>query len=243
MEEAAAVRRAALDAVESVDPDHLLERIEHRIDAGSMAPGVLTILSAGALESGTDADAVRSRAAGVQLIYEGLRLTRTLATTEPWAATAGDGGRATMAMDPDRLDGFDAERSPAAATADVDILVADILVARGFYLLARTEAAGAAVAVVRSFGRDQTVSHETGDDSLDENLEADVFELAIVAGTTAAGGSAPPNCREFVRDLAAGNGELAPAVDLCGEDVRERLSGLVDSAANSTGNARTSADY
>ncbi|MFB6312205.1 MAG: hypothetical protein ABEH64_13610, partial [Salinirussus sp.] len=77
-------------------------------------------------------------------------------------------------------------------TADLEILAADVMVARGFYLLARTDAAGDAVGVVRSFGRDQTARRETGDPAIDRNLEADVLELAVVAGATVAGVEVPP---------------------------------------------------
>ncbi|MEA5388920.1 hypothetical protein VB779_19140 [Haloarculaceae archaeon H-GB11] len=172
MEEAAAIRRAALEAVEDVEPETLRERIEGHIADGSMAPGVLTILSARACrDTVTDAvpDGIAERGAGVQLIYDGLRLTRSLAREVPW--TEGDG----------------------ESVADLSILVADILVARGFYLLACTQAADSAVETVRAFGRDQTIRRATDDTSLDENLEADVFELAVIAGTTASGNGRPPS--------------------------------------------------
>lgn len=238
MEEVAAVRRAALDAVDDVAPSHLFERIEERVDDGSMAPGVLALLSARAVDEGIGREGVAERAAAVQLIYEGLRLTRTLAHEEPWEA----GG--TDAWSPSSVvDSTSAGKSALAAAADVDILVADILVARGFYLLARTEAADAAVGVVRSFGSDQTVRRETDDPSLDGNLEADILELAVVAGTTAAGGSAPIHLREFVTDLAAEEGGLPPAETVLSESVTDRLTGLVGTDPARAGGARTSADH
>jgi hypothetical protein len=248
MEEAAAVRGAALDAVGDVEPDRLCDRIRERLEDGSMAPGVLTVLSARAVadrgpEDGAavDADAVADRGAGVQLIYEGLRLTRALSRDPPWerdAPLAGDrdeertdGGaasgasRASSASDQrERTDGGDVAvtdgvtAGPAVAAdaddADMDILVADVMVARGFYLLARTEAAGEAVAVVRSFGGDQTRRRTAGDDRLDGNLEADVFELAAVAGTTAAGGSVTEDLRAHVGALARTDGPLPLAESL-----------------------------
>jgi hypothetical protein len=240
MEEAAAVRRAALAAVDDVDPERLRERIAERIEDGSMAPGALTLLSAAAVDDSVSRDGVSERAAGVQLIYEGLRLTRSLAHAEPWIAVdARDDWQVTDAAAARDGDGKDA----AAAAADLDILVADILVARGFYLLARTEAADAAVGVVRSFGRDQTVRRETEDPSLDGNLEVDVFELAVVAGTTAAGSNAPVHVREFATDLAATDGDLPPAGAVLPETVVERLDGVVGTETTATGEARTSADH
>jgi hypothetical protein len=203
MDEAAAVRRAARHAVEDVEPEPLRERIESHLESASMVPGVLTLLCVRAFDDGTNtfavdpagdlADPVAERAAGVQLIYDGLRLTRDLAHEEPWAGVQ-------------RADSDDrAEALRAADDADLAILAADVLVARGFYLLARTEAAGAAVGVVRAFGRDQTVRRRTGEDGLDRNLEADVLELAAVAGATVAGRTATPGLREYAAGLANGH--------------------------------------
>jgi hypothetical protein len=241
MEEAAAVRQAALEAVDDIGPMRLFDRIEQRIDAGSMAPGSLTLLSAAAVDDAIGRDGIAERAAGVQLIYEGLRLTRSLAHDEPWDGGAvQDWSRPSVATDTPAATNDD--KRPEAAAADVDILVADILVARGFYLLARTEAADAAVSVVRSFGRDQTVRRETDDPALDGNLEADVFELAVVAGTTAAGGSAPVHLRKFATDLATAGGNLSPAENVLTDSVLDRLAGLVSSDPTPTGSARTSAD-
>jgi len=239
MEEAAAVRGAAMDAVGDVEPDRLRERIRERLEEGSMAPGVLTVLSARAVAAGAantppvDTDAVADRGAGVQLIYEGLRLTRSLSRDPPWEREAelADGvpgsdasGRSSGSDQPERTDGGDVAvtdgvtAGPAAATdadaADMDILVADVMVARGFYLLARTEAAGEAVAVVRSFGGDQTRRRTTGDDRLDANLESDVFELAAVAGTTAAGGAVTDDLRSHVAGLTRTDGSLPLAKSL-----------------------------
>lgn len=211
MEEAAAVRRAALTAVEDIEPDRLAERIHDRIDDASMAPGVLTVVTAGAV--GADAD-VTERAAGVQLIYEGLGLTRCLSQDPPWTTGRDDG--------------------------DLDILIADILVARGFYLLARTEAADAAVGVVRSFGRDQTVRRETDDSALDRDLERDVLDLAVVAGVTAADAAATDRLRAWAADLASDG--LPAAERVSDPGTREQIAALATADAASEG-VRPSADY
>ena len=213
MDEVAAVRRAALDAVDDVEPGGLRERIRDHLDDGSLAPGVLAVSSARAVRASRDAagedfalEAIAERGAGVQLIYAGLRLTRSLAQDPPWerARSLTDGaGRPADGTHPEEVLGVDASAEADELTeADIAILVADILVARGFYLLARTEAAGDAVATVQSFGRDQTDRRTTGDASLDRNLEADVFELAVTAGTTAVGGHAPAALREHAAELA-----------------------------------------
>lgn len=208
MEEAAAVRRAAREAVRDVAPEDLRAAIEGFIAAGSVAPGVLVLLCAGAatdrqVSSDDDIDGLVERAAGVQLIYDGLRLTRELAHAEPWAS------------------------ENEHADADMNVLAADVLVARGFYLLARTDAAETAVEVVRAFGRDQTRRRTAGDrEVLDRNLETDVLELAAVAGATAAGRESD-DLREFAADLAATcDGSFPDPETLFSETVTDRLAGL-----------------
>lgn len=198
MEEVAAVRRAALAGVDDVEPERLHDRIAARLADASFAPGVLTLVAEAATRGQHAADSDTDRAAGVQLIYEGLTLTRRLAHDDPWTTGDRDAG-------------------------DLDILIADILVSRGFYLLARTEAAGAAVEVVREFGKDQTELRTTGDDDLDGNLEADICELAIVAGVTAAGHDPTTALRGVGADLAADG--LPTAERLLSGDVAERLAG------------------
>ncbi|MFC6990450.1 hypothetical protein ACFQH3_00810 [Haladaptatus sp. GCM10025707] len=176
MEEADAVRRAALDAIREIEPVRLRGDLEAILSTGSMAPGVLTLLCAQAID-GAEPHAIRTRAAGVQLIYEGLRLTRTLTQNPSWETNV--------------------------EQANLDVLAADVLVSRGFHLLARTEAANNAVATVQAFGRDQTLRGEpdADTDDLDRNLERDVLDLALVAGTTAVGATISPALRAFVRNL------------------------------------------
>lgn len=219
MQEAGAIRAAALEAVEDVDPHVVYERIEALLDQEPMAPGVFTVACASAIleRSGRTIDdlaaedALTERAAGVQLIYSGLSRTRALASDPPW--TRGDAERGNL-----------------------DVLVADILVARGFYLLARTEASDKAVAVVRAFGRDQTIAHET-DDAIAGDLERDVFELAAVAGATAAGTTPSPQLREFATDLGRdGAGTLPGALE-------EQLTAVISVDSSGTDGVRTSADH
>ena len=204
MEEVAAVRRAALAGVDDVEPERLHDRIAARLADASFAPGVLTLVAEAAARGHHAADSDTDRAAGVQLIYEGLTLTRRLAHDDPW--TTGD-----------------------RDAADLDILIADILVSRGFYLLARTEAAGAAVEVVREFGKDQTELRTTGNDDLDGNLEADICELAVVAGVTAAGHEPTAALRGVGADLAADG--LPTAERLLSGDIADRLAGHDSQAA------------
>lgn len=206
MEDAVRARKAAREALADIEPDRLHEVLDGRLVDTSVTPGVLTLTSARALDSGVDLDAIAERAAGVQLIYEGLRLTRTLAHDEPWVSETDDD-----------------------ISADLDILAADVLVSRGFYLLARTEAAERAVETVQAFGRDQTRrwTAETGQAELDRNLEADVFELAVVAGTTAVGADAPTRLLDYAANLARDyDGDLPPAAVALPEMTAERIATL-----------------
>ncbi|WP_435078532.1 DUF7114 family protein [Halococcus sp. AFM35] len=212
MEEASHVRSAAREAVRDIDPEPFNDAVTAALETGSMAPGVLVVLSARALDSSIGFETVAKRAAGTQLIYEGLRLTRRLAAEVPWETDESD-------------------------EANVAVLAADALVARGFYLLARTDAAGSAVETVRNFGRDRT----RGRDKC--RLEADVFRLAAVAGTTAVDGHPSTNYREFVADLATAESTDLPAAEaLFDAATRDALARRASAPFESTdAGARTSA--
>lgn len=195
MDRAASCRRAARDAVADVEPPRLHDVIAETLDVASMTPGVLTIECATHVDPDADLQGITRRAAGVQLIYEGLRLTRKLAHEEPWTDLGVNG------------------------EADLEILAADILVARGFYLLARTDAADRAVRTVRAFGRDQTLREESETDvdaeRLDANLERDVLELAVEAGTGAVGSTPTPELIAVANDVAADVGTNFPPASEC----------------------------
>ncbi|KZN25426.1 hypothetical protein A4G99_02735 [Haladaptatus sp. R4] len=172
MEEAVRARGAAREAIEDITPAHLRDHIDGLLQSSTVVPGVVTLLSARAVESGAKTGDVEARAAGVQLIYEGLGLTRTLARDEPWNG------------------------EQPYIESNIAVLAADVMVSRGFSLLARTEAADTAVRTVKSFGRDQTERRT------EHALETDVFELAMVAGTTAAGHEVPTGIRRYAEQLA-----------------------------------------
>ncbi|WP_284012999.1 DUF7114 family protein [Halobaculum litoreum] len=212
MDDAARTRAAAERAVGDAEPAALRSALTDRFDDAEMTPGALTLLSARALDPDADLAGVEDHAAGVQLIYEGLRLTRELSQTEPWASAD-----------------LDAEGD---IDADLDVLAADVSVSRGFYLLARTAAAAKAVETVRAFGRDQTLRRDAADDAaataLDRNLEADVFELAVVAGTAAVGRTAPEELLSYAADLAAGDDDRMPDAGALPDSTGERIAHLAD---------------
>ncbi|AZH24182.1 DUF7114 family protein [Haloplanus aerogenes] len=207
MDNAVRARRAACDALADIEPERLREVLRDRLADASMTPSVLTLLSAHTLDPSVDAAPLAERAAGVQLIYEGLRLTRTLAHDEPWADGEND----------------------AARQADLDILAADVLVSRGFYLLARTETADRAVEVVRAFGRNQTRRRQadTDHETLDRNLEADVFALAVAAGTTAVGVAPGDELLDYADGLAREfEGDLPPPESALPDSTADRILAL-----------------
>ena len=246
MEAAVRARKAGRQAVRDVSPDPLRERIGALLEESAMVPGVLALASACAVEgvgpagvapeasdgdeeraneatsSGATTEHVESvtdsakadtgpvgveeRAAGVQLIYEGLRLTRALADDPPW------------------------ERDRPHTESNIDILAADVMVARGFSLLARTEAADKAVETVRSFGRDET-DDQQGRAVPPHALETDVFELAVVAGTTMFD-STPSDA------LVAYAGKLAESFDGDGPEPPESVSEEVEEAVADAPNPR-----
>ncbi|WP_416840149.1 hypothetical protein [Haloferax sp. DFSO52] len=209
MDDAVRAREAAREALSDIEPDALRAALDERLDAASLTPAVLTFVSARAVEPNVDLNSMAPRAAGVQLIYEGLRLTRLLARDEPWR----------------HLDSSEDDTD-----ADLDILAADVLVSRGFYLLARTEAADHAVETVRAFGRDQTrlrTAPEGERAVLDSNLEVNICTLAVVAGTTAVGSLPPTALVEYAAGLAkTQDGDLPPAAETVSEATVERIAAL-----------------
>ncbi|ATW88979.1 hypothetical protein halTADL_2232 [Halohasta litchfieldiae] len=217
MDTAARARAETREVVADIEPQHLRQVLYDRLADSSMAPGVLVFLSAQASDPEVDLDSLAERSAGVQLIYEGLRLTRSIAHAEPWTDT-----------ETDEID------------ADIDILAADVFVSRGFYLLAQTEASAAAVTTVQSFGRDQTLRGrpDADVDTLDRNLEADIFALAVRAGLTAVDTNPSEAVLSFAADLARADGEeLSAAGIVLSELTVSRLTELsngVDGAVPSS---------
>jgi hypothetical protein len=190
MDDSAEVRDSAREALGDVDPPRLRRELLDHIDDAWLVPGTLTVLVARKAGANGVSAGLSSRAVGVQLIYEGLSLTRGLVHDEPWS----DG---------------DEEQ------ADLEVLVADVLVARGAYLLARTEAADHAVELIRAFGRDQS-GRPTGEPG--HALEEDVFELAAVAGSTYVGDDPDAPLVEWADDLAdsLGDGDHPDVATLLG---------------------------
>ncbi|ELZ11699.1 hypothetical protein C479_06577 [Halovivax asiaticus JCM 14624] len=202
MDRVARCRRTVREAVADVSPPPLRRRLYDEIDANALTPAVLTVESALAADPSADLAAVRELAAGTQLIYDGLALTRELAHVTPWsdAESEVDGGVETHAGDDADTHADTDVTVEADADADLAIVAADVLVARGFSILSRTDAADRAVETIQAFGRDQTTRRDAADPgAIDARLERDVLELAVETGAAAV--SKPP--APALSDLAA----------------------------------------
>jgi hypothetical protein len=208
MEQVVQARSAVREAISDITPDQLRRTMTAHIQTASMIPGVLALLSAAVVSGETEDRNVSNRAAGVQLIYDGLRLTRALVDDEPWAEAAGD------------------------VEDDLDILAADVLVARGFHLLSHTEAADTAVETVREFGAEQTERRSGA--STARTLEENVFELAVIAGATATGRETPLSLRQYVVGLARSHGDppLPPAPEGLPDGIEEAMARVGRQAAS-----------
>lgn len=178
MEEASTVRAVALELVGDIETVPLGERIEGLLDDVEVTPGTLTVMTARAF--GGNVEAARTRGAGVQLSYEGLRLARRLAADEVIWETE------------DRTDEY------------IELLVSEVLVSRGFYHLARTEVADTAIETVRRFARNQTIRQMPDYDpaDVDSTLEIDVINMSVEAGATLTRPSLSGELRSYADDLA-----------------------------------------
>lgn len=206
MDETAQARAAFREGIGDIAPDALRSRLEDVLESASMTPGALTLLTATTLDESTDLNTASRRGAGVQMSYEGLRVSRDLIHTDPWS-------------NGDRDDG------------DMDAVAAEVLVARGFEYLAHTGVALDVVEAVRHFGRDQT-HRETASDpaALDRRLEADFVRIAVRAGADVALGEVPEAVDAVADELADEFGTVPlpePEAALGGVD--ERLSTAVPS--------------
>lgn len=145
----------------------------------SMVPGVVTIRTAERLGGTVTGGEALDRAVGVQLSYDGLRLTRELIREE--------------------------QRYEAAEPTDeyLALVAGEVLVSRGFVELAETAVADRAIEIVQRFSRNQTVDYRDETDVPGVSLEYDVLSLAVATGATAVLEHVPPYLQEFGGTIAA----------------------------------------
>lgn len=181
MDAAGRVQRTALGTLAEIDPPALSDVLQDLLEEASLVPGVVTVQTAERLGGTPAGSAVLDRAVGVQLSYEGLRLTRELIRDESRYA----------ASDP--------------TESYLALVAAEVLVSRGFVELADTAVAGRAIDIVQRFSRNQTVEYreDPGPEEPGHSLEYDVVALAVAAGATAVLDRVPPYLDEFGERLAA----------------------------------------
>jgi len=217
MDETAHARAAFSEGIGDIVPEALRERLEGVLESASMTPGALTVVTATALDESVDLDTASRRGAGVQMSYEGLRLSRDLIHTDPWS-------------NGDREEG------------DMNAIAAEVLVARGFEYLAHTGVAMDVVDAVRHFGRDQTLRETDGTPAeLDRRLEADFVRIAVRAGADVALGTIPEPVDTVADELAEELGtDPLPGTEAALGGVAERISAAVASPDRTAAGSRSS---
>lgn len=208
MNDVTLVRDALADSLEGVDPAPFGDRIESVLGGQTPTLAVLTVRAARALDPAVEARDSAHRGVGVQLSYEGLRLTREILRTEAW------------------------DERDDAEDYYVDLLAAGTIVSRGFQHLATSGVSDQAVDIVRRFGRVRTLE-QTGTPDPDANsLEFDAIALAVEAGADLALESVPPAVSALGETLAA-ELEAEPLPDPAALDgVEERFGTVLNPAQN-----------
>ncbi|WP_092698911.1 DUF7114 family protein [Halovenus aranensis] len=199
MTEVTVVRETLEQSVADLHPPAFQNRLQTRLADVSLTPAVLTVRAARALEPSADMDACALRGAGVQLTYEGLRLTRSILRNERW-----DDGNANSYY--------------------LDLLAAAVLVSRGYYYLADTGVSQEAVEAARRFGRYQTYAQNGELADGEYSLEADFVALAVNTGADLALQTVPPSVTAYGESLARDIGsEPLAGPDTALEGVDERI--------------------
>lgn len=209
MDETAHARAAFREGIDDIEPDALRSRLEGVLEVASMTPGALTVLTATVLDESADREIASRRGAGVQMSYEGLRVSRDLIRADPWS-------------------------NGEQAEGDMNAIAAEVLVARGFEYLAHTGVAMDVVEAVRHFGRDQTLRETAADPAaLDTQLEAEFIQIAVKAGADVALTSIPETVINVAEELAEELGtDPLPVADTA-------LVGVDDRIATAVGNIDT----
>lgn len=203
MTDTTVVRETLAQSLADVEPPAFQERLQRVITDGSLTPAVLTVHAARALDPTADVDACTRYGAGVQLTYEGLRLTRSILDDEAWDL---DGDRQTYYL---------------------DLLAAAVLVSRGYYYLADTGVSQDAVDAARRFGRYQTYAQNDRLAEDEYSLEADFVALAVRTGADFALGTVPPSITAYGESLADDIGQdPLPDPDTALDGVPQRLRTL-----------------
>lgn len=178
MREVSHVRELLGKSLGDIEPVPFRERLYDVLEGAPLTPGVLTVKTARAIEPSADVEESARRGAGVQLSYEGLRLTRSVVEEKRWEA---EGDRSSYYF---------------------DLLAAEVLVSRGYHHLATTGVSNQVVDIVRRFGRNQTYTLESEHGELEDSLEVDILRLAVDAGADMTLQTIPAPIRSYGDSLA-----------------------------------------
>lgn len=165
-------------SIADIEPRSFNEHLHAVLDDRPLTPAALTVTTGRAIDSTADREQLAELGIGVQLGYEGLRLTRELINEDSW------------------LD------DQEATDSDIDVLAAEVLVARGFNILAETGTVTQAVDIVRRFGRNSARAR-AGSKQLDPSLEADIISLAVTTGADCVLSTVPPAIDSLGEELGA----------------------------------------
>lgn len=172
------VSEALQRSIGGIEPCTFNEHLRAVLADRPLTPAALTVTTGRAIDGAADLEALADRGVGVQLGYEGLRLTRGLIAGDSWL---------------DRTD---------VAREDLDMLAAEILVARGFHHLSGTGVVTDAVETVRRFGQRHAQARGDADPVVDGSLEGDILMLAVDAGADCVLSAVPPPIASVGADLA-----------------------------------------
>ena len=188
-------------SLEDVEPPAFRQRLHTALADITLTPAVITVRTARALEPSIDLETCARRATGVQLTYEGLRLTRSILREERWD-------------------------SSATHSYYLDLLAAAVILSRGYYYIADTGVAKQSVEAARRFGRHQMYV-QTGDPDATYSLEADFVAIAVNAGADLVVQTVPPSITAYGENLAHDIGEEPlPEPDEALVGLEERISTL-----------------
>lgn len=192
-----ALRRSLAD----IEPRSFNEHLRELLTDRPLTPAATTVVTGRAIDATADLDRLADLGVGVQLGYEGLRLTRDLIGGRSW------------------LD------QHHAADEDIDVLAAEVLVARGFNLLAGTGTVSNAVEIVRRFGQRSALESDTDTKATYPSLESDTIELAVETGADFVLSTVPPPIRSVGVDLAERlNRDPMPAPETVLEDFEDEVA-------------------
>lgn len=199
------VREVLTRATADIEPASFKAHLRGELGDVPLTPAALTVTSGHALDPSAPLDPLAERGVGVQLGYEGLRLTRDLIEGDAWSdADAGSG-------------------------PDLDVLAAEVFVARGIHLLTGTDIVDQAIEIVRRFGRNRAHERSGAVNARERSLEADVISLAVNASAAEVLDTVPPSVDDYGTSLGSDlDTHPYPEPAVAVEGVAEAIAALPD---------------